>query len=137
MNYIMFSRSSNNQYQCKQNCGLRMRFLEEVLIISLFSLRADNFCSGQICVVFCETGMSSHLMIVQGPNLTENYQSTNQDKNYKILSSNYVDSDNKCYVMSWIGDLVPELFTKQVLNGSLEKRSTFILSNTLYTKHLI
>ena len=64
--------------------------------------------------MFCEAGMSSHLMIVQGPNLTENYQSTNQDKNDKILSSNYVDSDNKCYVMSWIGDLVPELFSTEV-----------------------
>ena len=52
-------------------------------------------------------------MIVQGPNLTENYQSTNQDKNFKILSWNYVDFDNKCYVMSWIGDLVPELFISQ------------------------
>ena len=57
--------------------------------------------------------MSSHLMIVQGPNLTENYQSTNQDKNFKILSWNYVDSDNKWYVMSWIADLVPELFISQ------------------------
>ena len=68
--------------------------------------------------------MSSHLRIVQGPNLTENYQSTNQDKNGKILSSNCVDSDNKCYVMSWIGDSVPELFSTEALNGSLEKRST-------------
>ena len=40
----------------------------------------------QLFVLFCEAGTSSHLMIVQGPNLTENYQSTNQDKTDKILS---------------------------------------------------
>ena len=83
--------------------------------------------------------MSSHLIIVQGLNLTENYQSTNQDKKDKILSyktaSTTVISVMLCRgSMIWFRNF---LVHTEVLNGSLEKRSTFELSNTLYTKHLI
>ena len=110
------------QYLSWQHLGLR-RFVWEVWIISVL---ADNFCSGQLFVVFCETGMSSHLIIVQGLNLTENYQSTNQDKKDKILSYKTA-STTVISVMLCRGSVIwfrNFLVHTEVLNGSLEKRST-------------